>query len=152
VRQAGVVQSDADTVERYLAELPDDRRAIVEAVRQVVLDHLPDGFEEVMQYGMISYVVPLERYPDTYNGQALAVVSLANQKRHLSLYLMGVYGDDGAEAFLREHWPADKQLDMGKSCLRFKRLEDLPLDLVGEVIARTSVDDFITSYERSRDR
>jgi hypothetical protein len=150
VRQAGVVQSDANTVERYLAELPDDRRAVVGAVRQVVLDHLPEGFEEVMQHGMISYVVPLDRYPDTYNGQALAVASLANQKRYMSLYLMGVYGDHGAEAFLREHWPADKTLDMGKSCLRFKRLEDLPLDVIGELIARTSVDDFITIYERSR--
>jgi hypothetical protein len=146
------VQSDADTVDGYLAALPDDRRPIVEAVRRVVLDHLPAGFEEVMQYGMISYVVPLERYPDTYNGQALAVASLASQKRHLSLYLMGVYGDASAEAWLRERWPADKKLDMGKSCLRFKRLEDLPLELIGEVIERTSVDDFIAVYERSRRR
>jgi hypothetical protein len=146
------VQSDADTVERYLAGLPDDRRPIVEAVRQVVLDHLPDGFEEVMQYGMISYVVPLARYPDTYNGQALTVASLANQKRHLSLYLMGAYGDEGTEAWLRERWPADKKLDMGKSCLRFTRLEDLSLDLIGAVIERTSVDDFIAIYERSRER
>ena len=82
----------------------------------------------------------------------LAVASLANQKRHLSLYLMGVYGDEGVEAFLREHWPADKKLDMGKSCLRFKRLEDLPLDLIGAVIERTSVDDIIAAYERSRRR
>ena len=89
------MQSDAATVQQYLAELPEDRRPTVEAVRQVVLDHLPGGFEEVMQYGMISYVVPLERYPDTYNGQALAMASLASQKRHLSLYLMGVYGDAG---------------------------------------------------------
>ena len=144
--------SDAATVQDYLAELPEDRRPIVETVRQVVLDHLPEGFEEVMQYGMISYVVPLDRYPETYNGQALAAASLASQKRHLSLYLMGVYGDEGAEAWLRERWPADKRLDMGKSCLRFKRLDDLPLDLVGEVIARTSVDELIASHERSRSR
>ena len=124
---------------------PIDRRPIVEVVRQVVLDHLPDGFEEVMQYGMISYVVPHERYPDTYNGQPLALASLASQKRYLSLYLMGVYGDAGAEAWLRERWPADKKLDMGKSCLRFKRLDDLSLDLIGEVIASTSVDDFSPS-------
>jgi hypothetical protein len=144
------MQSDAITVPDYVAELPDDRRPIVETVRQVVLDHLPDGFEEVMQYGMISYVVPLHRYPETYNGQALTVASLASQKRHLSLYLMGVYGDEGAEAWLRERWPADKKLDMGKSCLRFTRLDDLPLDLIGEVIGRTSVDDLIQAYERSR--
>ena len=146
------MQSEAVTVPRYVAELPEDRRPIVETVRQVVLDHLPDGFEEVMQYGMISYVVPLDRYPDTYNGQPLAVASLASQKRYLSLYLMGVYGDEGTEAWLRERWPADKTLDMGKSCLRFKRLDDLPLDLIGEVIARTSVDDLIASHERSQVR
>lgn len=103
-----------------------------------------------MQYGMISYVIPLARYPDTYNGQPLTVASLANQKRHMALYLMGVYGDESAEAFLRERWPADQRLDMGKSCLRFRRLEELPLDLIGEVVARTAVDDLIAVYERSR--
>jgi hypothetical protein len=146
------VQSDADTVEDYLAALPEDRRPAIEAVREVVVANLPDGFEEVVQYGMVSYIVPLDRYPDTYNGLPLAVASLADQKRYLSLYLMGVYGDVGAEAFLREHWPADKPLDMGKSCVRFRRLDDLPLDLIGQVIARTSVDDFIAAYEQARAR
>jgi hypothetical protein len=145
------MRSEAETVDEYLADLPDDRRPTVEAVRDVVVAHLPAGFEEVVQYGMISWVVPLERYPDTYNGQPLAVASLANQKRHLSLYLMGVYGDEGAEAFLRANWPPDKKLDMGKSCLRFRSVDDLPLDLIGQVIARTSVDDFIAAYERSRE-
>jgi hypothetical protein len=145
------MQSDAVTVDAYLAELPDDRRPDMEAVRRVILDNLPDGFEEVMQYGMISYVVPLERYPDTYNGEALAVASLANQKRHMSLYLMGVYGDDGTQAWLRERWAATgKKLDMGKACLRFRRLDDLALDIVGEAIARLSVDEFLAMYERSR--
>jgi hypothetical protein len=146
------MQRDVDTVDGYLAELPSDRRAVIEVVRQVVLDHLPVGFEEVVQYGMISYVIPLAQYPDTYNGLPLAVASLANQKRHMALYLMGVYGDEGAEAWLRERWPADKKLDMGKSCLRFRRLDDLALDLVGGVIARTSVDDLVAVYERSRAR
>lgn len=146
------MQSDATTVEGYLADLPVDRRPAIEAVREVVLANLPAGFEEVVQYGMVSYVVPLDRYPDTYNGLPLAMASIADQKRYMSLYLMGVYGDVGAEAFLREHWPADKTLDMGKSCVRFRRLDDLPLDLIGQVIARTSVDDFIAAYERSRAR
>ena len=116
------MHSDAVTVEGYLAELPDDRRQALEAVRHVILDHLPEGYEEVMQYGMISYVVPLSTYPDTYNGQALAVASLANQKHHMAVYLMGVYGDDGSQDWLREQWAATgKKLDMGKSCLRFKR-------------------------------
>jgi Domain of unknown function (DU1801) len=146
------VRSDAPTVEAYLAELPDDRRPVLEAVRTVVLEHLPDGLEEVVQYGMLSYVVPRERFGSTYNGQPLAGVSLANQKRYLSIYLMGVYGDESAEAWLRERWPTGKRLDMGKSCLRFRRLEDLDLGLIGDVIARTSVDDLIAAHERARSR
>jgi hypothetical protein len=147
------MQSDAVTVESYLAGLPDDRREAIAAVRDVVLQHLPEGFEEVMQYGMISYVVPLERFPDTYNGSALTVASLANQKRHMALYLMGVYGEDGAQEWLRQRWATTgKKLDMGKSCLRFKRLDDLALDVVGEAISRTSVDDLIAVHERAHGR
>ena len=117
----------------------------------MILDNLPDGFEEVVQYGAISYVVPLERYPGTYNGQPLAVASLANQKNHMALYLMGVYGEEGSQQWLRQRWATTgKKLDMGKSCLRFERLDDLALDVVGEAIARTSVDDFVAAYERSR--
>ena len=145
------MQSDAASVRAYLAELPEDRREIVEAVRAVILEHLPSGFEEGMQYGMIGYYVPLERYPVTYNGQPLGVAALASQKRHLSLYLMGIYGDDGESSWFRERWAeTGKKLDMGKSCVRFRRLDDLALDVVGEAIARTSVDDFIAVYERSR--
>jgi hypothetical protein len=145
------MDTDASTVEGYLADLPDDRRTAIEAVRDVIRDNLPDGFEEVVQYGAISYVVPLERYPDTYNGRPLAVASLANQKNHMALYLMGVYGEDGSQQWLRERWASTgKKLDMGKSCLRFKRLDDLALDVVGEVVARTSVADFLAAYERSR--
>ena len=87
--------------------------------------YLPAGFDEVMQYGMISYVVPLERFPTTYNGQALAVASLANQKRHLSLYLMGIYSNDDDAWWFRERWNlSGKRLDMGKSCVRFRKLDD----------------------------
>jgi Domain of unknown function (DU1801) len=145
------MQSDAQSVGAYLAELPEERREVAEAVRAVVLANLQPGFEEGMQYGMIGYCVPLERYPETYNGQALSFAALANQKRHLSLYLMAVYGDEGESAWFRERWAeTGKKLDMGKSCVRFTRLEDLPLDLVGEAVARTSVEGFIGLYERSR--
>ena len=145
------MQSDADSVQAYLAELPQERREIVEAVRAVILEHLPAGFGEGMQYGMIGYYVPLERYPVTYNGQPLGVAALASQKRYLSLYLMGIYGDDGESSWFRERWSeSGRKLDMGKSCVRFRRLDDLALDVVGEAIARTSVDDFIAAYERSR--
>ncbi|HET6949361.1 MAG TPA: DUF1801 domain-containing protein [Acidimicrobiales bacterium] len=145
------MRSDAVTIEGYLAELPEDRREALSAVRQVVLDHLPAGFEEVMQFGMISYVVPLERYPDTYNGQPLTVASLANQKRHMAIYLVGVYGDESSQRWLRESWEATgKKLDMGKSCVRFRQLDDLALDVVGEAIARIPLDVFIAHHERAR--
>jgi hypothetical protein len=146
-----VVRSDATTVEGYLAELPDDRRAAIATVRDVVLAHLPDGFDEVVQYGMLSYVVPLDRYPKTYNGEPLAIASLANQKRYMALYLIGVYGDEASQAWLRERWAeTGLRLDMGKSCLRFRSLADLDLGIVGEAIGRTSVDEFIAQYERAR--
>jgi len=144
------MRSDAVDVDDYLAELPEDGRAAFGAVREVVLERLPAGFEEVMQYGMISYVVPLERFPTTYNSQPLAVASLANQKRHMALYLLGIYGNENAAAWLQQKWAATgKKLDMGKSCLRFRRLDDLALDLVGAAIARTSVDELIAQHDRA---
>ena len=140
------MKSDAPTVDAYLAELPEDKREAIAAVRSVILAHLPDGFEEGMQYGMIGYYVPLDRFPDTYNGQPLSVAGLASQKRHMALYMMGVYGSD--DAWFREHWEATgHKLNMGKSCVTFRRLDDVPLEVVGEAIARTSVDDLIAAHE-----
>jgi Domain of unknown function (DU1801) len=145
------VKSGAATVDEYLESLPQDRRAAVGAVRNVIVANLPPGFEEGMQFGMISYHVPLSRYPDTYNGQPLGIVALANQKNYMALYLMGVYSDEAEATWFRSRWQSTgKRLDMGKSCVRFKRLDDLPLDVVGETVARTSVDGFIASYESSR--
>jgi hypothetical protein len=141
------VRSDASTVDEYLAELPADRREAIAAVRGVILEHLPEGFEEGIRYGMIGYHVPLERFAGTYNGQPLAVAALANQKNHMALYLMGVYGAD--DVWFRERWATTgKKLDMGKSCVRFRRLEDVPLEVVSEAIARYSVDDMIAAHER----
>ena len=146
-----MAQSKAKTVDEYLAELPADRREAIAALRQVILDHLPEGYEETMQYGMIGYVIPLERYPKTYNRQPLAYVSLASQKNYMSLYLMGVYGDaETGEWFTERYRASGKKLDMGKSCVRFKKLEDLPTELIGEAVARTTVADFIELYEASR--
>jgi hypothetical protein len=145
------MRSDATTVEQYLAELPADRRPAIEAVRRVILEHLPPGFEEGMQYGMIGYFIPLARYPDPYNGQPLGIASLANQKRHMAIYLMGIYANDYDARWFKERWEASgKRLDMGKSCVRFKKLDDLPLAVIGEAIGRTTVDEFIAAYEEAR--
>ena len=146
-----MVTSRAETVEAYLASLPADRRAAVAALRKVIRRNLPRGFEEGMQYGMIGYYVPLSRYPTTYNGQALAAAALGSQKGHMSLYLMSVYGDPTLKTwFERSFRAAGKKLDMGKSCVRFKKLEDLPLDVIGATIAKLDVDRFIATYEASR--
>ena len=146
-----MAQSKAETVDEYLDELAPDRREAVETVRQVILDSLPEGYEEMMQYGMIGYAIPLERYPVTYNGQPLGYVALASQKNYMSLYLMNIYGDPEAEKWFTESYKATgKRLDMGKSCVRFKSLDDLPLDLIGEAVARTLVSDFIEWYEFMR--
>ncbi len=146
-----MVRSDAGTVQDYLDELPDDRRESMETVRQVVLDNLPGGYEEMMLYGMIGWAIPLEVFPETYNGYPLAYASLGNQKNYMSLYLMNVYGDQVTEEWFKERYAASgKKLNMGKSCVRFKRADDLPLDLIGEVISRTPAEDYIRYYEQSR--
>ena len=148
-----MVKSEAATVVEYLAGLSEERRDAIEAVRRVVLDNLPDGYEECMQFGMIGYVVPLSRYPVTYNKQALQLAALASQKRYMAVYLNNVYGDPQTlEWFTSAYAASGKRLDMGKSCVRFKRLADLPLDLIGETIARTSVDDFLSFYESARSK
>jgi hypothetical protein len=145
------VRSDAATVEEYLAELPDDRRDALSAVRDVIIANLPDGYEEAMAWGMISYEVPLATHPDTYNGKPLVYAGLAAQKHHLALYLMNVYSSPALERRLREGF-AEVGLvpDLGKSCLRFQRLDQLPLDVIGELIAATPVDDFIALHESAR--
>jgi hypothetical protein len=146
-----MVTSAAATVQAYLNELPEDRRAVVSAVRDVIVRHLPAGYREAMTWGMISYEIPLERYRDTYNGQPLSYVALAAQKNHFALYLMCVYGDPKQSAWLKEQFKeAGKKLDMGKSCVRFRRLEDLPLDVIGQVVAKTPPEKYIARYEAIR--
>ena len=145
------MQSDAKTVAEYLAELDAGRREAIAAVRGVILDNLPDGYEEMMLFGMISYVVPLSVLADTYNGQPLMYAALASQKRHMAVYLTNVYADGSVEGWFRERYLATgKRLDMGKSCVRFRKLDDLPLELVGEAIARTPVAEFVETYKASR--
>ncbi|HEX2281238.1 MAG TPA: DUF1801 domain-containing protein [Thermomicrobiales bacterium] len=145
------MRSDAQTVHEYLESLPDERRDAVTAVRNTVLENLQPGFEEGMQFGMIGYYVPLERYPKTYNGQPLSYVSIASQKNHIAIYLMCLYSDPGEEARFREAWEqTGKKLNMGKSCVRFRKLDDVPLDIIGNAVSSHSVDDYIRRYEQSR--
>ena len=147
------MRSDAATVDEYLGSLPDDRRKQIEEVRDVILANLPDGYVETMNWGMISYEVPLETYPDTYNGQPLSYAALASQKHHMAVYLSGVYGVEGnADAFREAYLATGKKLDMGRSCVRFKRIDDLPLELIGETIASLPPEDFIDEFEKARAR
>jgi hypothetical protein len=146
-----MASSKAETVEQYLQELPEDRRAVVSAVRDVVVRNLPAGYTETMNWGMISYEIPLPDYPDTYNGQPLGYAALAAQKNHYALYVITPYADPEQGEWLRDEFrKAGKKLDMGKSCLRFKKLDDLPLDVIGSVIASTPPAEFIALHENAR--
>jgi Domain of unknown function (DU1801) len=148
-----MVKSSAHTPEAYVAGLPLERREAVAEVRRVILDNLPPGYEEGLQRGMISYHIPLERYPDTYNGEPLGLAALASQKAYMSLYLLGVYLDSETEQWFRERYAnSGSKLNMGKSCVRFKNLEDLPLRVIGEAISRLSPEMLIERYEASRAR
>ena len=143
-----MVSSKAATVADYLADLPEDRRADMQQVREVILANLPEGFQECMQYGMIGYAIPLARFPDTYNGQALGVAALAAQKRHISVYLHGLYAYPAlTDWFVEAYKQTGKRLNMGKSCVRFRRAEDAALDLIGQVIARVTPEQLIAEHE-----
>lgn len=148
-----MVRSDATTVDAYLDELPEKRRREIARVREMILARLPAGYRESMNFGMISYEIPLERYPATYNGKPLGYIALAAQKNYNALYLMGVYGDGVQEVRLRKAFDnAGKKLDMGKSCVRFKEADDLALDVIGDLIASMPPEAFIEMYEASRAR
>jgi Domain of unknown function (DU1801) len=143
-----MVSSKETTPAAYLASLPPERRAIVAAVRKLVRQHLPKGYVETMNWGMLSYEIPLSRYPVTYNKQPLSYVALAAQKNNYSLYLMGVACDMVLRDKLVGHYATTgRKLDMGKCCLRFKTLDELPLDIIGEIVAATPVDTMIAHYE-----
>jgi hypothetical protein len=142
---------DVASVAEYLAALPSDRRAAIARVRAAVNARLPRGYEERLQHGMISWVVPASRLSHTYNGQPLPLASLAAQKQHMALYLMCIYGDDTLRTWFEAAFRASgKALDMGKSCMRFTSVDDLPLDVIGEAIARVPVDAYIAQYEATR--
>ncbi|WP_304453168.1 DUF1801 domain-containing protein [Nocardiopsis sp. YSL2] len=147
-----MVSSAASTPDEYLSELPEDRAGVLRALRRLILDRLPPGYEEGMEFGMISYHVPLERFPDTYNGRPLGYVALAAQKRHFSLYLMGVYDEELQREFADQWRATGRKLDMGRACVRFRTLDDVALDVLGDWVARWPVDDLIAAYRAGRER
>jgi len=146
------MKSTASTVEEYLKGLPEDRRGAMETVRKLILKRLPLGYEEVLQYGMLGYVVPLKVFPAGYldrKNEPLPYICLASQKNYMSIYMMSVYGDAEKE-FKKEYSATGKKLDMGKCCVRFRKLEDLPLEVIGKAVARYPMKKWIEICTASR--
>ena len=143
------MRSEAGTVEEYLESLPEGRRHALKKVREVIQQNIPDGYEEAMNWGMITYQVPLEVYPDTYNGQPLMYAALASQKNHLAIYLTGIYMNEASRKSFEEVYRAtSKRFDVGKFCVRFKKLEDLSLELIGKTIGSITMNDFVSMVKR----
>jgi uncharacterized protein YdhG (YjbR/CyaY superfamily) len=148
------MQSKATSPEDYLNELPEDRKAAINALRKVIKKHLPKGFKEEMSYGMIGYVVPHKLYPNGYHCDPklpLPFMSIASQKNFIAVYHMGLYADEILMKWFTDAYAkaVPGKLDMGKSCLRFKKPEQIPLDLIGELAAKMTPQDWITLYEKS---
>jgi hypothetical protein len=142
------------TVSEYLAALPADRRAAISAVRKTINDNLPKGYEEGIQFGMIGWYIPLSKFPEGYGGKGkvpLPLVSLASQKSGMVLHFIGLYMNPNLSAwFTTEYKKSGKKLDMGKGCVHFNKLDDLPLDVIGRTIARVPVEEHIAIYEAAR--
>ena len=147
------MQSSAKTVQEYLKELPADRREAINAVRGAILANLPKGYEECMSYGMIGYVVPHSIYPKGYQCNPklpLPFVNLGSQKNHMALHLMCCYSDPKLKAWFEKAWKdTGKKFDMGGGCVRFKKLEDVPLKVIGDLVASMPVDAYIRRIEKT---
>jgi uncharacterized protein YdhG (YjbR/CyaY superfamily) len=151
------MQSKAPTVEQYVAELPPDRQKPITELRKVIKKNLPKGFEEVMSYGMIGYVIPHSKYPAGYHCDPklpLGFMSIASQKHFIAVYHMGVYANPALlKWFTTAHAKASaKKIDMGKSCIRYKKAEDIPFDLIGQLASKVTPDEWIAMYEKNLKR
>jgi hypothetical protein len=147
------MQSKATTPEQYLAELPEERRVVMEKLRKVTLENLPKGFKEVMAYGMLGYVVPHELYPKGYHCDPklpLGFFNIASQKNSINMYHMVIYGNKEIHDWFVSEYPkhCNSKLDMGKSCVRFKKLDDIPYNLIGELLSKITVEQWIEMYEK----
>lgn len=147
------MQSKAVSPEQYITELPEDRKATMLKLRNVIKDNLPKGFEEVMSYGMLGYVVPHSIYPNGYHCDPklpLGFMNIASQKNFIALYHMGIYGSKALFDWFVAEYPkhSKAKLDMGKSCIRFKKMDDIPFELIAELTRKMSVQEWITNYEK----
>jgi Domain of unknown function (DU1801). len=146
------MQSNAKTPEQYIAELPEDRKIVISKLRQVILANIPSGFEEQMSYGMLGYVVPHSKYAAGYHCDPqlpLPFINLASQKNHVGFYHMGIYSDPKLMEWFTTEYPkhVSGKLDMGKSCIRFKNMNKIPYNLLGELVSKVTPDQWIARYE-----
>lgn len=152
INGGAAMKYDVNNIEEYIEALPEDRKIVINKIREILLENLPNEFEEVYQYGMISYVVPLSRYPKGYlnrENEPLPFISMASQKKHIAIYHMGIYGDEELLTWVEETYKecSDQSLDMGKSCLRFKDINNIPYAFIKILARKMSVDDFIKQVE-----
>lgn len=144
----------SESPEEYISQLPEDRKHVIEKLRKIIKTNLRGEYEEKIQYDMISYVVPLSKYPKGYHcreGEELGLISIASQKNHIAIYHMGIYMNKKVYDWFIEEYPkhVTTKLEMGKSCIRFKNPKTVPYDLIGELISKISVDEFIEGYEKA---
>jgi len=148
------MQSTATSVDQYIDELPEERKEVISKLRETVLNNLPDGYKECMNYGMIGYVVPHSIYPDGYHCDTalpLPFINIASQKNHIGFYHLGIYSDDDLLNWFTEEYKnkVPTKLDMGKSCIRFKNPRNIPFELLGELVSKVSVNSWIETYENT---
>ena len=146
--------SDVKTTEEYIGQLPKDRKEAISKLRKVILDNLPKGYEEQMNYGMLGYVVPHSIYPEGYHCDTklpLPFMNLASQKNFIAVYHMGIYANKELMDWFTSEYPkySKRKLDMGKSCIRFKKIEEIPYQLIGELASKMTTKDWITIYENT---
>jgi uncharacterized protein YdhG (YjbR/CyaY superfamily) len=143
-----------ETVAAYIEQLPAERQEVIEKLRKVIKKHLPKGFEECISYKMIGYVVPKKTYPDGYHCDPtlpLPFLSIGSQKNFVAIYHMGIYADPKLLAWFQEQYATHctSKLDMGKSCIRFKKMADIPYPLIGELVSKMTIQDWIAMYEKN---
>ena len=147
-----MVQIKAANADEYIAKLPAEKRPVVTALRKLIRNQLPKGYDESVSWGVISYEIPLSAFPDTYNKQPLTYIALAAQKNHYALYLMCAYADSARGKWLADEFKkAGKKFDMGKSCLRFKKLDDLPLAAIEKIVGAVTPEQYVAVYKTARD-